>query len=392
MSQLYTPFVTQSASRMADISRDNLAQDLAKNAYMGDPQALGQLYQINPQAAQQIERAQVQRQQVGLSQQAQAQKQQQAFFEQNKELVDEITGDVAAFDTFEDANAYVERRKSEYRPIVGGVIDQFTLTPDSFQQIKQIRGADIEQRDPVRKSTDIEGEGAILTRKSGKVEFKPISIEAKQAYIKSQEADIKQAATKEERVEAAKLMAKNRSELRRTVNEAAFKARENIPVLDDLEQLAKLSTTGTFGEKRLALKRSFGVDVSDEEAFMAQSNRIVLAAADALKGALSDRENNYLEAIGPAIGKSREGNLKIIKSLKVIAENSIDRQKALRSFKGDPVDFTYSGKPLGLTPGSIDESGSAEPTGVNDYTEGSIVVNPKTGERLRLEGGSWNPL
>ena len=104
---------------------------------------------------------------------------------------------------------------------------------------------------------------------------------------------------------------------------------------------------------------------------MALSNQEILAAADSLKGALSDRENEYLEAVGPGIGKSREGNARIINNIAVIAQNAIDRQAYLKQWNEDgkdPSEFYFEGKPFNDTAETIEEGTLIE------YEDGRMEV------------------
>ena len=149
-----------------------------------------------------------------------------------------------------------------------------------------------------------------------------------------------------------------RQALVNTVNNGALAARESMPRIRRLEELADIANTGFAGDWRVRANRALGRDVAKEEEFMALSNQEILAAADSLKGALSDRENEYLEAVGPGIGKSPEGNARIINNIAVIAQNAIDRQAYLKQWNEDgkdPSEFYFMGKPFNDTAETIEE-------------------------------------
>jgi hypothetical protein len=83
---LYTPFVEKSVNTVIAGQQQKQQTDLAQSAYMGDPNALGQLYGINPQLAEKIKRQKQQDQQNQLAQQASAQKQQQSVAKSDQDM------------------------------------------------------------------------------------------------------------------------------------------------------------------------------------------------------------------------------------------------------------------------------------------------------------------
>jgi hypothetical protein len=71
--------------------------------------------------------------------------------------------------------------------------------------------------------------------------------------------------------------------------------------------------TGTFENYKVAAKRFFGQDVANEEQFMSLVGNLAMEAIDLTKGAISDREMTYFtQVLAPNIGKSVEGNKKIL--------------------------------------------------------------------------------
>jgi hypothetical protein len=286
---------------------------------------------------------------TAISKEARLQKSEmRAIYMENKELIDDAVdkglnlGSYPKFSSF--MSRFVEDNKDILKDTVSGISEEkyndlVAIKKQEKEDNKKLEGPDI-----VKTSVDIPGEGTKKIRKYGKVEFEEASIEEKQAFIRSNEAKIKQAETKAERVEAAKLSAKARQDLKNTVNTAAFRAREQSPRLNNLRDLAKEVDSGSFAETKLKIKRFFKADVASEEEFIAETNRIILDAATYLKGALSQRENMYLENVSPYIGKSMKGNLRIIENIITMNDNAIGRQDALKKFKGDPVDFNYVGK------------------------------------------------
>jgi len=198
----------------------------------------------------------------------------------------------------------------------------------------------------VQRSVEIPGKGFNLVYEDGSVIWKPYEADQAAAYAASQEEAVEQARTVAEETAAAEGVVRSRQAMEDTVNTGAFKARENMPRITRMMQLAEVADTGAFGDLQTAVKRIFDLDVADEEEFMALANQEILAAADSLSGALSERENEYLEAVGPSIGKSREGNMRIIRNLAVIANNAIQRQNAWKEHRAKDLptsEFQYIG-------------------------------------------------
>ena len=223
----------------------------------------------------------------------------------------------------------------------------------------------------VQRSVPVPGEGFNLMYEDGTSEFRPYSVEQAQAWDDSQAAALTQAERMAGASATGAAEATARQALVNTVNGGALAARESMPRIRRLEELADIANTGFAGDWRVRANRALGRDVAEEEEFMALSNQEILAAADSLKGALSDRENEYLEAVGPGIGKSREGNARIINNIAVIAQNAIDRQAYLKQWNEDgkdPSEFYFEGKPFNDTAETIEEGTLIE------YEDGRMEV------------------
>lgn len=377
---LYTPFFRQGAQDIAGgFERRGIRQQEAQEkqlygqAYMGDPQARQRLAQTRPDLMMQIDQADQKRKQTELSNAASQRKielSEESANMKKQEAIQKVAGGIyksaSDFESYEDWRTYVEREKERYRPSFGDTVDQFDNSPLRYEQARMSR---VEN---VQRSIEVPGKGINLIYEDGTIDFKPYSVEAIQAYQKSLERDVLQAGAEAEAKAASTRLVKSRADLRDKINIAAFRAEEQKPRLDKLLELSKVAQTGTFGEKKVAFKRLFGVDVADEEVFMAESNRVILDAADALKGALSDRENEYLEAVGPGIGKSMEGNIRIIQNIISMNNNAIARKNAFREFKGTPSEFSFVGQPLGERAEEIIRGG-AEPSGIEDISDEDLL-------------------
>ena len=130
---LYTPFVEKSVNTIASGMQQKQQTDLAQSAYMGDPNALGQLYGINPELAEKIKRQKQQDQQNQLAQQAQKQKVSMQADEKTQKIARQIAGDVAKM-PFEQAQPYAAQQAAQYG------VELPPLTKDFHDQMVMAHG------------------------------------------------------------------------------------------------------------------------------------------------------------------------------------------------------------------------------------------------------------
>ena len=130
---LYTPFIEKSVNTIASGMQQKQQTDLAQSAYMGDPNALGQLYGINPELAEKIKRQKQQDQQNQLAQQAQKQKVSMQADEKTQKIARQIAGDVAKM-PFEQAQPYAAQQAAQYG------VELPPLTKDFHDQMVMAHG------------------------------------------------------------------------------------------------------------------------------------------------------------------------------------------------------------------------------------------------------------
>lgn len=260
---------------------------------------------------------------------------------------------------------------------VKAVRDMYIMNdPEGWNEYREATDNSVDVKN-VQRSVEVPGQGFNMVLENGSTEFTPYSVEQALAYGESQRMSLEQAGRMAGASATGAAEATARQALINTVNGGALAARESMPRIRRLEELADIANTGFAGDWRVRANRALGRDVAKEEEFMALSNQEILAAADSLKGALSDRENEYLEAVGPGIGKSREGNARIINNIAVIAQNAIDRQAYLKQWNEDgkdPSEFYFEGKPFNDTAETIEE--------------GTLIENA-AGERQVWRNGGW---
>ena len=127
----YTPFIERNTDKIAGAIQKKQVGDLSSSAYMGDDQALQQLYGVNPQLAERITMKRQQSEQQRLAQQAAQKKSMQADQDIATELAKQTIGM-----SLEEANSYIQR-ESQARGL-----NLPAMTQEHHDQFKKAFGAD----------------------------------------------------------------------------------------------------------------------------------------------------------------------------------------------------------------------------------------------------------
>ncbi len=125
---LYTPFVERNIDKMAAAMQQSQQTKLAQSAYMGDSNAMGQLYGTNPELAERIKQRRAQEKQRQLSQQGKEQATQQKTDEYNREQMETVKERMAKM-PYEQAKEFGERAAAELG------IEPPPLTQEIYDQI-----------------------------------------------------------------------------------------------------------------------------------------------------------------------------------------------------------------------------------------------------------------
>jgi len=144
MPQLYTPFLTQAGAAIGrGLEKRGIAQQkeeqnrLAGQAYMGDPRAMEELMQVNPQLGAQMQ----QQAQKRKEEQAQKKLTQQTGFK--KDYAD-LSKKIATFPDYASSKQYAEEQmdalKAKYPLLSRDAGPDAGFTEEAFNQIKQFEG------------------------------------------------------------------------------------------------------------------------------------------------------------------------------------------------------------------------------------------------------------
>lgn len=140
---LYTPFFERAAATAGNAYGQRRTGELARNAYLGDQNAIGELALINPALAGQIKQQKMQEEQANLSTQATKQSMQMADQEwalKNREILQQVAQRMAQAPTFDVAQQIAADEISSLKEAGVQVPERFSpqaFTPEAFAQLKQ---------------------------------------------------------------------------------------------------------------------------------------------------------------------------------------------------------------------------------------------------------------
>jgi hypothetical protein len=138
-----------------DGQRKGRINELASNAYLGDPQAMAELYGVAPQVAESLERTSIMggeaqarsaqaREQARLNQQRESRlqaQQEQQVAEAEREFATELAEEAARLETYEEAQSYIQTRSEQ------AGIELPPMSEEQWTQFKTIYNDAADQRD-----------------------------------------------------------------------------------------------------------------------------------------------------------------------------------------------------------------------------------------------------
>jgi hypothetical protein len=141
MAQLYTPFMTQAGKTIRGAMAQRDQNQAYTSAYMGDPGAMQQLMQLNPQMAQQLVQQKQHAEQQKLVNQANKTKKLKGIAEDRREFFEETKEMGAKIETYPEFQTFLEQRREMLRQEIGDDVDLLPpATPEMFEQVKQVYG------------------------------------------------------------------------------------------------------------------------------------------------------------------------------------------------------------------------------------------------------------
>lgn len=145
MAELYTPFATRAMQDFLERDHKRKVRKASQGAYMGDPAAMADLYNLDADAAMGIEQHQTQQAEIAADRASKNAKEEREkrdhrmeFYEKHRDWMDELTIDVGSFQDYEQAKQYADRVIAEFEQMTGEDVPIDELTPELFAQMQEM--------------------------------------------------------------------------------------------------------------------------------------------------------------------------------------------------------------------------------------------------------------
>lgn len=415
--QLYTPFLAKAGAAIGRglEARGLREQEAEKNrliqsAYMEQPGALEQLYGVDPQAAADLESQKAQREQAKLKAAQTEEEMARASTDRmrqvyggNKELFDATLKEASRLETVEQAQAHLDSVVQQNPELFEG-IKTTPLTEDRFQQIKQIYApragekSGIKSFQPITLKNIETGEKTLAspTVDPATGQAKLASFEIPPGFEMSTEtpeekrtADILAAGLK--KIQETK--GKSQEERAQLNIDRGLEAGDAYPVIQRSLDLLDAVETGGFDKAQLRAKQILGIESADEAELTYNLGKTVLSQLKAtFGGAFTVEEVNKLERLEGNLGKSIEGNRRILEQSKKTVLRAAKRGIRAAEARGDmetadeireALEFTLGDEPAKKSPAQQ----PAQPAAPQQPGQELTAEEQAELEQLRMEYG-----
>lgn len=345
----YRPFFTES---MKGVSRaimgkrerkiEEQKNELAQNAWMGDPRAMQELAAMDPQLAMQVEDQSIQRKTA-------TRQEQMAKDTAFKDDMEQVMDQIATFPDFVSAQSFGQRmidlmaQKYPERWAQYGVPAEFT--EEAFNEIKTIGGAGAMKAvgNPYQVEHPTTGEPAtavvVQDDKGNQYEKLMTGLEGG-SLTRLSPLDVERKRQLAEAGAAGAALGKGAEARAQTAIDAGTAAAVQLPQINrSLALLDKISTSG-LKEDINALAQYLGYE-GDETADQAELQQLLAVQMfDTLanfRGAISEGELKTAKALSTGLGKNPEANKKILMALQQRLARAIDLARGAAIDRKDTI-------------------------------------------------------
>lgn len=359
----YTPFfseamgdVTDALATRREAKLKEHTSQLASEAWAGDPESMQALAAQDPALAAKVEstiqqRAKADRQKT-LDQAAQRETQleERGRFQTEFET---IVGDIAKFDSFEQAKAYAEPRLRSLQQAFPGQDLAEIMGPEGFDQndfedAKRISGGFGAEWEPVGSPFQIKdpttgkpGTGVVMRNKNtGETRTDVVEGEGGASVERLSQYDPALAAAIARGKGEGKELGTTTEQRAQGMIDAGIKAADALPRVTQMLDL--LDTTDTAGWKKVYgdLQQFFGfetADLSNEVELQQLAAEDVLAGLDAFTGAISEGEREYLVTLLGTMGSDAAANRRRLRRAHTMLNKARDRGMSAAEERGDLI-------------------------------------------------------
>ncbi|MGI9252099.1 MAG: hypothetical protein ACR2PR_13085 [Pseudohongiellaceae bacterium] len=310
--------------------REKRENKLAADAYMGNPEALQELAQANPELAMQVEDQAMQRQQrerQGEQHEAAMEANRRKFATENRDLMQNLGAQIGAFDDFELAKGYADEQFMQLENIMGeGNVPIQELTPEAYEQFRELHkvvtGEDWERSGgPVLE--EINGQPTYVQKfvnpSTRDVASVPLGAErAITGWDVERRGDIKQTETRE----------KTKEERLQENVDLALDAASGLPDLDRAMELLNTTSTGGLDTHINMIRQYFGdnsMEVADLGELQTLLANDLIDKFSLMTGVLSESDMKLLRSMSSDTTRSTATNIRLLENLRGRTERKILR-------------------------------------------------------------------
>jgi hypothetical protein len=347
----YTPFFTEAMGGMADALKgrrekalDKQKNELARSAWMGEPNAMGELMTMDPQMAMEVDESKMQREEKT---QQDTMAKDTAFQEESQSILEQIGtfNDYAGAQEFGqrmknyltekypertaakgDGPEFTEQNFNEIKTIVGGLGKGFQTVGDGYQVAHPVTGEPataviVQDENGVQYEKLLGGrDGVSLTRLS------QYDVDLKRKLAESQATGKTEGQSTEQRAQ--------------TAIDAGTAASLRLPKINrSLALLDKVETSGLKADlNRLAQYVGYEGDETPELAeLQGLLGEQFLETLKFFTGSKSEGEMRVAQTLATSLGKNTEANKRILRSMQRILARDIDLARTAAQQRGDTL-------------------------------------------------------
>lgn len=346
----YTPFFSQGMKDMRmslndrrDRRREAEQNELAKNAWMGDPTAMQELVAANPELAMQVEDQVNQRrtrdQQYDLNEQA-LETRRRDFALKNREVMEELQANIGSMPDYETAVQYANGEIAELKRILGDEnVPLEGLTEEQYNAFRALNdivtGSDWEKSGGPQLEVGADGRPIRV-----QTFVNPKTQESKTIPVSLGRAITGHDPEQAREIAAAKTEGKTAEERAQIAIDAGTAAAVTIPNIN--RALSLLSDTETAGWKEYANQIAQFVGYEGEEtADLAELQQLLAAQMfDTLsnfRGAISNTELATAQRLSTGLGKNTEANKRILEAMQQRLARAVDIARGAAAERGDTI-------------------------------------------------------
>ena len=409
-TDLYTPFATRMTDKALARLQQQKVGEAAKGAYMGDPGALAELYQLDPTQAQAIDQdiRAAEQQELEETRAAEVHERQQTesqrkWATENRELMLDLGQQIGQFQDFETAKAYADQQQEILRQIPGMEDAPLQeLTPEAYEQFKQLALGTTDRSPQGSHYLVKDDEGTLYTASitlddRGNVQRTVVdpstgkAAPAGKKFTRVHQLDPELMG----QIAGRKVRGQTEEERRQGEIEAGLNSIYMMPDLARAEELLQTVQTGGLRADIDSIRRYFGdesLEVADMGELQVLLANDLISKFELMTGVLSESDMKLLQDISAGTRAPAPVNLRLIQNVIRKAERKINKGYEAAQETGSAFDmrefesYLGEGDDTGAAAGGAPGTSQANPISYQDAAQ--MTTRPPSGTWVTLQNGT----